>query len=192
MEQLDDAVRRILQFVLKPQLKDENYSRNNQHKIAREVARESIVILKNDNEILPLTTKKYKNIAIIGEYGKNALIRGQGSSEVYPADEFIDSPIEELKKLLPECNITYRQMYKRSELLETMIWPDVYKPEFGEFIDEADIVLVFGGTMTGEDTEMYDRRTLELNPNIERIAEAVVSHGKKMVFCFAKCRTCNS
>ena len=181
MEEIDKAVLRILKFVLKDRNKSRGYDRFKQHEIAKNIAESGITLLKNDDKVLPLTSKKYKKIGVVGEFAKNPLISGQGSAEVLTNNEFIDSPLEELKKILPNCEITYKEMYKRSSFSENMIWPEVYGDEFTKFVSESDIVLIFAGSMISEDTEMFDRRSVFLNPAYELIAEAVKGMGKKSV-----------
>lgn len=181
MEDIDKAVESILKFVLKDKAECISYDRNKQHSIAKDIASSGIVMLKNDNNVLPLTSKKYKKIAVIGEFAQNPLVSGQGSAEVNQLPEYTDSPLQELSKLLPDVEINYREMYKRSTYSENMIWPDLYQPDFVNFIRESDIVLIFAGSMTSEDTEMFDRRSIELNPNYERVVEAAGEHGKEVV-----------
>ena len=91
------------------------------------------------------------------------------------------APLEALKVLLPQVEFTYRQMYGRSSRSETMVWPELVKPEFVDFVTQADAVLVFAGSMTGEDTEMFDRRTIELDPVYERVLDAAAEHGKQVI-----------
>lgn len=181
MEDIDKSVESILKFVLKDKAECISYDRQHQHLIAKDIASSGIVMLKNDNNVLPLTSKKYQKIAVIGEFASNPLVSGQGSAEVNQLSEYTDSPLQELRKLLPDAEINYREMYKRSAYSESMIWPDLYQPDFVNFIRESDIVLIFAGSMTSEDTEMFDRRSLELNPNYERIIEAAKEHGKEVV-----------
>jgi beta-glucosidase len=78
MEQLDDAVRRILKVKFQLGLFDDPYRYSDEArereellseknlKAAREVARKSFVLLKNENNILPLN-KDVKSIAVIGQ-----------------------------------------------------------------------------------------------------------------------------
>ena len=60
-----------------------------------------------------------------------------------------------------------------------MLWPNL--PVFGEFINDCDIVLMFIGAMESEDTEQFDRRTAEFNPNYEMFINCAVQNGKKVV-----------
>lgn len=55
------------------------------HKLARKVAEESIVLLKNQDNILPL--KPGTKVAVIGDFAKKPRYQGAGSSLVNPAKE---------------------------------------------------------------------------------------------------------
>ncbi|MBE7011267.1 MAG: glycosyl hydrolase [Ruminococcaceae bacterium] len=180
-EHIDKAVYNVLKFILKEKAVSEGYDRDKQHELAKEIATGSIVMLKNDDNMLPLTEEKYKRIAVIGEFAVNPLIAGQGSSEVHQAKEYTDNPLEELKKLLPNTEIEYREMFKRSEYSDNMLWPELYTPDFIDFIAKSDVTVVFAGSMSSEDSEMFDRRSIELNPNYERVIEAAVEHGSKVI-----------
>lgn len=178
-ERLNNACERFLTFVMSKKAEKSDYSRAQQHTVARKVAANGTVLLKNDNNVLPLTAAKYKKIAVIGEYGKAPLSYGQGSAEVFPQDEFVESPLEELRKALPECEIVYNEFYQKRAFSDVMLWPR--KGEFFHFVKDCDIVLMFVGAMESEDTENFDRRTLELNPNQEMFIELAAKAGKKVV-----------
>ena len=179
MEDIDKAVDRVLRFVTMPKPEKKCYDRDEQHRIAREVAAKSIVLLKNEEEALPLTSEKYKKIAVIGEYGVKPLVSGQGSAEVLQKPEYIDNPFEELKKLLPDTEFVYGEYYKKAEYSREMLWPKL--GEFYDFISDCDAVLMFVGAQESEDTEKFDRRTPYMNPNYDMYVEAAVNSGKKIV-----------
>lgn len=181
LERVDDAVRRVLRFLLSVRPRSTDYDRDQQHKIAREVAAAGVVLLKNENNVLPLTAQKYKNVAVVGEMAVKPLISGQGSAEVYNKPEYIDSPLEELKKLLPEVNFEYCEFFKKSSFSEKMLWPKACSGEMNKFVKRSDIVLLFVGSMTSEDTEKVDRRTIEMNQNYDMVLEFLLEHGKPVV-----------
>ena len=52
------------------------------HKLARKAAAQSIVLLKNQDNILPLSENK--TVAVIGEFAEKARYQGAGSSLVNP------------------------------------------------------------------------------------------------------------
>jgi beta-glucosidase len=88
---IDDKVRRLLRTAIRfgwldrPQ-EDASIPKLNQagKKAALQTARESIVLLKNANNLLPLAKSKLKNIAVIGPNGFNTPALGGGSATIYP------------------------------------------------------------------------------------------------------------
>ncbi|WP_370945052.1 glycoside hydrolase family 3 protein [Amycolatopsis sp. cg5] len=66
--------------------------------IAREVARRSFVLLRNENQLLPLAAPS--SVAVIGMAGDEARILGGGSATVFPAE--VISPLEGLRAAAPE------------------------------------------------------------------------------------------
>lgn len=155
------------------------FDRDRQHKTAMEIARAGITLLKNENQVLPLTEKKYKKIAVLGEYAAAPVVCGQGAAEVYSLPEYIDSPLEELKKCMPQTEFTYMKGFSKSAYSEQMLWPQMGK--VAEFVKDADAVLIFAGSMISEDTEKFDRRTARLNPNFEMFIEEACAHNKNVI-----------
>ncbi len=192
MEEIDKAIERLLKFIEKNKpVKAQKYDRKKQHEVARKVAGEGIVLLKNDNDVLPINAKKNKKIAVIGDFAEKPLITGQGSAQVYPAKEYISNPIEELKNHLgEEVEVKYLPAFKNDAFPEKAIWGDINK--WTDFVAGCDAVIVFTGAMVSEDTEQFDRRTIEFNPNysfvIENVARVnrnvvvVVQSGSAMIF----------
>lgn len=176
MEQIDGAVERVLSFALKPKAEKRVYDRQNQHDKARRIAEAGIVLLKNE-DALPLN--KYKRIAVVGEFADKPLIGGQGSAEVYPDKKYVASPLEELKKLLPDTEIKYKECFTKKAFPEDMQWPHL--GEYFDFIYDSEVVVVFTGSMESEDTEKFDRRTAQLNPQYEMFIEEAINIGKKVI-----------
>ena len=81
-EQLDAVVDRIVDMVLKAKhtletAKDEcDYDRK--HEVAREAAESAMILMKNDDGVLPVA--KEKSIAVIGQMAKSPRYQGAGSS----------------------------------------------------------------------------------------------------------------
>ena len=179
MEEIDNAVMRVLKFATLPKPEKTPYDRDAQHKIAREVAAKGMVLLKNDSNVLPLTEEKYKKIAVVGEYAVNPLIAGQGSAEVHQTPEYTDSPLEELKKLMPNTEFFYTECYKKDSFSKEMLWPKMR--DFQKSIYDSDVVLMFVGAQESEDTEKFDRRSPLMNPNYDMFIGASLAIGKKTV-----------
>lgn len=176
-KEIDEAVLRVLKFADKRKLGKISYNRDTQHAVAREIARESIVLMKNSDETLPITEEKYKKILVMGEYALNPLISGQGSSEVYQNEEYTDSPLEELRKLLPNTEIKYIEAYKKSALPTEMVWPKT--EQWLEDIKSADLVLMFGGDMESENTEQFDKASAYIEANQSYLIEYVIRFAKR-------------
>ena len=180
VNEVDTAVRRIVDFLKQRPQKNVIYDRDEQHMIAREIAAAGTVLLKNKESVLPITKEKYKKIAVIGEFSQNPLICGQGSAEVNVRKEYIDSPFDELCKILGESvEMKYLEMYQRSAFSHEMLWPKA--TEFMEFVKDTDLILMFIGAMESEDTEKFDKRTVDFNPNYEMFIEYAIETGKKVV-----------
>jgi len=109
--------------------------------LARQIAEEGVVLLKNEPAILPLRMEELKKIAVLGPNANKKHALGGGSSMVRPPYEV--TPLEGLKE---RCN-------NRVEI--------VREPS------EADAAVVFAGLshgmfLRGHDTEGEDRKGLEL------------------------------
>ncbi|MFD3503018.1 glycoside hydrolase family 3 C-terminal domain-containing protein [Streptomyces sp. NPDC058678] len=70
--------------------------------LAREIARRSFVLVRNENQALPL---KPGTVALIGAAARDARVLGGGSATVFPAR--IVSPLDGLTAALPEGALTY-------------------------------------------------------------------------------------
>jgi beta-glucosidase len=102
MDQLNDKVRRILRIVERsgafeePKLQMERaQDKPEQRALIREAARETIVLLSNKNDLLPLDLGKVKTIAVIGELANRANVMGGGSSRVTP--HYVVSPLDGIR-----------------------------------------------------------------------------------------------
>ena len=104
---IDDKIRRILTVMFKlglfdhPDLPDNNLINTKEHKeTAYKAAVEGIVLLKNNNNILPLNMNRLKSIAVIGPNAAEARTGGGGSSMVKPV--YSVSPLEALRNKFPK------------------------------------------------------------------------------------------
>jgi beta-glucosidase len=100
--EIDDKVRRILNTMLGRELPnfdgDPHVSTPAHQELARKVAEESMVLLKNDRSTLPLDINKLKAIAVIGPNANVKLGEGGGSGAVHSPYEV--TPLEGLKSYL--------------------------------------------------------------------------------------------
>ena len=125
------------------------------HALAREVARQSAVLLKNDGAFLPLSAEK--RIAVIGAFAKDPRYQGAGSSKVQPL--LIDEPFEAL--VSRGLNVTFAQGY-REESDET---DAALLREACDLARGKDAVLVYAGLPARYESEGFDRPSLSMPQN---------------------------
>lgn len=172
---LDKAVDNVIELIekSKPALKKSyKYDKNKHHNIAKKIAEGSMVLLKNEDSILPL--KKGQKIAVIGEMAKSPRFQGAGTSVINPT--MLDNAYDELVKF--GADVVYSQGYDKSkdEIDDKMI-NDVV-----DFAKKADVVLIFAGLTEGFEAEGYDRKNIEM-PNCQNylISEIVKANPNTVV-----------
>ncbi len=152
-EQVDAACVRLLALVrrckqaepaVRPQVDLDAH-----HRLARRIAGESMVLLKNDG-ILPLDRRRHRRIAIIGRGAITPFIQGSGSATTRPWK--VDSPIEALKAAV-DADITVT--FHDEATLST--------PETLASLEAVDVVILFVDTGPGFTGEGSDRKTLHLD-----------------------------
>ena len=178
--QIDEAALRMLTFIMKDRpAVDPAYDRARQHEVARRIAASGVVLMKNEDEALPLTAKKYQKIAVVGGYADDPLICGQGAAEVYTDHAYVDSPLACLRRQLPDCEIKYWKGYDKLGYSPTMLWPTM--GEYRPFIADCDAVVVFVGSMESEDTENFDRLSARMNPNFNIYIDNALKQNKRVI-----------
>lgn len=175
MEDIDRSVIRVLQLIDRKPFAEIAYNREQQHEAARKIAEDCVVLMKNAGDVLPITKEKYKKVAVVGDYAMDPMIGGQGSSEVHPADKYIDKPFDALKAELPEIEWLYVDLYHRNQFSKEMMFP--MQPDFQEKIKGCDLALFFAGGMDSDESEMYDRRTAYMNHNYSVFMKAAKEIG---------------
>ena len=170
-KQIDDALENLLEFIFyvsNPDKSKEDFDREKQHNYAYEVASEAITLLKNENNILPISKDKYKRIIVVGKWAKNPQIMGGGSSIVFTQDEMIDSPLEEIKKLAgKDIEVIYGDCIDtadRKNLGATIL----NSRKILKDITDEDLILCFLSTENAE-TEGLDRYSLHFDNYIDEI-----------------------
>jgi len=174
MEQIDTAVERMLKFVFDIKVnkhEKSEYSRTNQHKEAQKLAGECITLLKNADDILPITNKKYKKILVVGRLAEVPLIQGSGAAKINLKDEAVDLPLDYIKQYALKTNIeveydmVYEQGYMGAEQIAHL---NSIKP------DDYDAIIVFLGDNYGADTETehWDRDNIIFTNYMNGMANA--------------------
>ena len=175
---LDQLVEEILTVVLKADAsarKDADQKLEQHHALAREIASEAIVLLKNDNGLLPLSRDKYRNFAVIGEFAVNPRYQGNGSSEVRPprVDKFLDILKTEYGEGL---DVRYAQGYELDDDQDLSLIPEARKTAA-----EADVALVLVGLPQQYESEGIDRLHIDLPPSHNRLVTELAAVQENLV-----------
>ncbi len=170
---LDVCVDRIIDLILKAKesIRDFSYDKDEHIALARKIAGESMVLLKNEKSILPLD--KTKKIALIGEMAKNPRYQGAGSSLINPTK--LDNSFDELMN--EGVSLEYAAGYDRKSDKpdEKLI------AEAVETAKNADIAVLFIGLTESYETEGNDRKHMNLPESHNALVDAVCAACEKVV-----------
>ena len=142
------------------------------HLLAKEIAEQSMVLLKNDG-ILPLD--KSKKVAVIGEMAKTPRYQGAGSSQINPTH--LDGAYDIL--VAAGVNATYSQGYERT-LAKAKKNP-AHIEEAVAAAKNADTVLLFIGLTEDYESEGFDRTHMKLPDAHIELVKAVSAVNKNIV-----------
>jgi beta-glucosidase len=117
MSVLDDKVRRNLRVMIGTGVLDQrpegSLNTKAHQEMARQVAEEAMVLLKNDHGFLPLNEHKLKSVAVIGENATRLQTYGGDSSRVKAFYEI--SPLAGiLNRIGTNVNVTYSEGYRKN------------------------------------------------------------------------------
>ena len=170
---VDIAADRMLTLIKNSEavLGDYTYDKEAHHKLAAEVCSQSVVLLKNEDNILPL--KKGTKIAVIGEMARAPRYQGAGSSLINPTklSDAFDSLIA--NGFNPLFAPGYNK--KKDEINETML------RDARIVASSAEVALVFIGLTEEYESEGYDRSHLRLPVSHLKLLEEVLTVNKNVV-----------
>lgn len=172
MEELDNCVLRNVEMYIKAQQnkKPSTRTEENDHKLARKVAAQSMVLLKNDG-ILPL--KKEDKVVFIGEMAKKPRYQGAGSSKINPS--FLDNAYDEALK--EGYNVTYADGY----LLEGKDGNGDKLKEAAQLAGVSEKVVIFAGLPDEYESEGFDRDSLKMPQEHLDLIEEITNVNKNVV-----------
>ena len=124
---------------------DEEYDKAAHHEIAREIAENAMVLLKNDDHILPL--KKEQTIAVIGEMARKPRYQGAGSSQINAKN--IDCAFDALMD--EGMGVVYAEGYN-GDASDVSLLQDAVR-----CAKNTDVALVFIGLTDEYESEGFDR-----------------------------------
>jgi len=171
---LDEKVRRNLRVMLATHVLDAGRTKGSLNTeahevVARQVAEEGIVLLKNEKQLLPLHAEKLKTIAVIGENATRLHAHGGDSSgikafyEINPLDGIV-------KRAGNKVNVIFSEGYRKNggaDLAERAV----------AAAKSADAVIYIGGLNhdKGFDCEGADRQDMKLPYNQDDLIQQIVA-----------------
>jgi beta-glucosidase len=148
---------------------DAGYSADKHHALAREAAGESIVLLRNVGQFLPLTPGAYQTVAVIGRFAKEPRYQGGGSSHIKPTK--LSNAFESLQSQLREqTRLVYAPGYDEDGNTTDELLQEARAAAGG-----ADAVLVFAGLPGSAESEGYDRERMDLPDGHNRLIAEVAA-----------------
>jgi beta-glucosidase len=139
------------------------------HALAGRAAAESMVLLQNRGNVLPLLPGKYKNLLVVGGFAKTPRFQGAGSSRINPTRT--DIPYDEICKAAGgRFAVTYARGYADGDAPDAALIAEACG-----MAAKADIALVFAGLPDLYESEGYDRLHLDLPPAHNKLIEELAA-----------------
>lgn len=164
---LDTAVERILNMIDRSvSLEDKVVSCNweEHHEIAHEIESESIVLLKNADEVLPLS--RSGKVAFIGKFAETPRYQGCGSSYINAFR--VTSALETVQGY---ANVSYAQGFSITEdVMDPILFEEAVKAAAA-----AETAVVFAGLPEYMESEGFDRKHMRMPECQNQLIEAVAA-----------------
>jgi beta-glucosidase len=164
---LDDRVEELLELIYPAEKVIKNsprkFSEKVHHELARKAAAESIVLLKNAENLLPL--KKGISVALIGDFAKTPRYQGAGSSIVNPTS------LDTLLECISESELNYAGYaagYDRNGAEDNALLKEAVS-----VAQKAEVVLFCIGLDEMKESEGLDRKDMKISENQIRVLQAV-------------------
>ena len=166
--ELDDVVRAVLKVTLnlnENKGRYDSFDLEQHHQLAYRVASEGIVLLKNENKILPLNEDE--KLAVIGNFAKIPRYQGSGSSLVTPT---------RIDNLIDNLDATFAAGY---DLLGKTT-PGLIE-EARRVAESVDKVVVVVGLTFLEESEGFDRDSYGIAPGHQQLLQAVIDSNTNVI-----------
>ena len=184
---LNDKVRRVLRLMFRTAMNNDKPSGSlcspEHYEAARTIAGEGIVLLKNDNDVLPIDPSSVGKIAVIGENAIKMMTVGGGSSslkaqhECTPLEGFIAAAGDKIvyeRGYVGDVSGSYNGVVTGQDLSESRSEEQLIADAVA-LAKTADAVIFVGGLnkASHQDCEDSDRYHLELPYAQDKVIEAL-------------------
>ena len=196
-KELDDKVRRILRLIFRTSMRPEpNYGRfvcPEHYQAARDISAAGVVLLKNDNNVLPLNVPEGGKILLVGENVVKKMVVGGGSSNLKTAYEV--NPLEGIQNAyadkaevvwargyVGDTSTSYNLVDTGQDLTDNRS-SQVLIAEAVDQAKDADYVIFIGGLNKSahQDNESTDRLQITLPYDQEDVILALAEVAENLV-----------
>ncbi len=181
---LDVAAQRVLDLVERAGARPANpgpLDVDAHHRLAREVARRCLVLLKNDGDVLPLSRDAH--VAVIGEFARTPRFQGGGSSHINPTR--VDNALDEMRALVAVAGASQagagRVDFAPGFTLDGSGDPVALREEAVAAARAAEVAVVFLGLSEAEESEGFDRTHIDLPTGQLELLDAVIEANPRTV-----------
>lgn len=196
-DELNDKVRRILRLAYRTTMDKKRpfgaLCSDAHLAAARRIGEEGIVLLQNNNNVLPIDLNHVKKIAVVGENAVKMMTVGGGSSSLKVKYEL--SPLDGIRKRVGDkAKVIYARGYvgdsggeyngvKSGQDLKDDRTPEELIAEAVSVAKEADFVIFIGGLNKSahQDCEDADRKELGLSYGQDKVITALAQANRNLV-----------
>lgn len=196
-DELNDKVRRVLRLIYRTEMNRNRpwgaMNSESHYDAARQIAQEGIVLLKNDNQVLPINLAQVKKIAVVGENAVKMMTVGGGSSSLKVQREI--SPLDGIKaRVGNQAEVVWVRGYVgdasgeyngvvTGQNLKDDRTPEELLAESVKVAQKSDYVIFIGGLnkSAGQDCEDSDRGGLNLSYGQDEVIAALAKANKNLV-----------
>jgi beta-glucosidase len=189
MSVLDDKASRVVRLIFRTAMNSRrpwgSFASPEHAAVARKVAEEGIVLLKNSGNLLPVDAPKYHKIAVVGENATRRMSMGGGSSSLKPHLEV--SPLAGLKAKFGD-KITYAMGYASGppawgREIPSKLNADSLREEAVKLAQSSELVIFVGGLNKNhfQDCEGGDRQSYNLPFGQDQLLTEIQKVNKNVV-----------
>ena len=200
-KELDEKVRRVLRLFYRTTMNRQKpygfLCSESHYDAALKIAQEGIVLLKNDDNLLPLNINKTKKILVVGENAIKMMTVGGGSSSLKAQKEIL--PLDGISARFSMINSQLSIDYARGYVGDTVqsyngvkVGRSLYETrtqaeltaEAVEKAKQADVVIFVGGLNKSDhqDCEGHDRKSYDLPYAQNEVIEAILKVNPRLVY----------
>ncbi|PPG27059.1 beta-glucosidase [Pseudoclavibacter sp. RFBB5] len=151
-----------------------SYDADEHHALAREAAGRSIVLLKNDGDLLPLDLGSDDTLAVIGEFARTPRYQGAGSSLINPTR--LDDALTELSRVAGD-----RVRFAPGFTLDDSGDTEALRADAVKTAASASVAVLFLGLPAHEESEGFDREHIDLPADQLELLAAVQAANENVV-----------